>query len=398
MSANPWLIGLAPMLLAAWLLFVIYQGYFLLRGRQWRQRQQEEKEALVKLAIPPDTRKPETFEGVQVIDNGQKHVLPKAPDYQGRFRAVGITVALAPPLALLCLSLQTLLLPQGGPLGAGLVLAEALFLLWLIWQVWKSPNPTQQWLEARIRAELIRREQYLCLAAVGPYLHPGSSPADLATRRLEEFINCDKCNLVQLIPLATPCDSRHGDRLWLDELWQAAGTSPPLPAALERMNSYLYYRIGKQKMWFTLGVDLNRHFERWFTGILKAAVLIAFAAAAIHAALLFEQVQHTRALPLLIHLLAFVLPPLGTAFLALQNLFASRPLTFLYHNTQRELLRLELNLRRLISRYQPSTDESERRRDEIEFRALVLHTEQALTQEMESWILLNHRPEHELAV
>jgi hypothetical protein len=281
------------------------------------------------------------------------------------------------------------------------VFAEALFLSWLIWKVWLSPDPTRQWLQARLRAELLRREQYLCLAAVGPYLRLKSAPADqVATKRLDLLVSGELHQLRQLTPLATPHssdDPKQGDRRWLDELWQSADISVRLPAALDRMYCYLHYRIGKQKIWFTLGVRLNYRFENWITQGLKAAVLIAFAAAAIHAALLFERVEHTSTLPLLTHLLAFVLPPLGAAFLALQSLFASRALAFSYYNAYEELLRLEANLRWLIKRYQAATDDAERRRGETEFQALVLHTEYALTQEMEKWILLNYRPEYEVA-
>lgn len=398
-SDYPWLIGLAPVLLAVWLLLVCYHGYFLLRASRWHRRQQEEKEAIAKLAIPPNIKKPNAFEGVKAIDDAQKRVLPNVPDRQGRFRAVAITVALAPPLALLFLSVQTLFFPHGGPWGVGLVIAEALFLFWVIWSVKINSDPTQHWIQERLRAELLRREQYLCLAAVGPYLTRGSALAEGAAKRLELIVNCDIDQLWQLIPLAAPYnsdDTAQGDHRWLDTLWQSAANLATLPDGLERMNCYLHYRIGKQKMWFTLGAQMNRHFEKSTARALKSAVLTAFAVVCIHAALLLVQVEHTGALPLLTHSLAFALPPLGASFMALQSLFAFRGLTFSYNYAHEELLRQEANLRRLIKRYQASSDDTAQHNGETEFQALVLHTEDSLTREMERWIFLNHRPEFDV--
>lgn len=79
---------------------------------------------------------------MDAIDQAQHTLLPKPPDYQGRYRAAGLSVALLPSLALLCLALQVLLFPHGTPWGVGLVAAEALFLGWFIFLVWTSPNPS----------------------------------------------------------------------------------------------------------------------------------------------------------------------------------------------------------------------------------------------------------------
>lgn len=400
-SGTPWLICTMLVTFSAWLLFIIYHGYLLLRANWWRQTHQEEKEALTKLAIAPTVKRPEEFgEHIQAIHDAQKRMLSEAPDFQGRFLALGITVSLVPPLALLFLSLQTLFFPHSSSWGAGLVFAEGLLLFYLIWNVWTNPDPTQRWVQARVRAEVLRREQYLCMAAVGPYLQSSSSPSrQVGTNRLDLLVSAEIPQLRQIIPLSTPCDfesSNHGDCRWLDDLWRSADSSVRLPDALERMECYRHYRIGKQKMWFTRSSRLNHGYERWITCALKIAVLIAFAAASIYAALLFEQMDHSSALPKVAHLFGFVLPPLGAAFLALQSLFSFRTLAISYYNTYEELLRLETNLVWLIKRYQTTTDEAEYHRIETEFQALVLHTESILTQEMKTWILLIQRSEYDV--
>lgn len=283
-SHHSWLVGSIPIALALWALVVIRQGYFLGRARRWRRRQQEEREAKDRLNIPPGIKKPKDFPLVDAIDQAQHDQLPQPPDYQGRYRAAGLTVALLPALALLCLALQVLLLPHGTPWGIGLVAAEALLLVYLIFLVWTSPNPSLRWVRARFRAELLRREQYLCLTATGPYL---GLPAEMASgacqRRLDRILHGDFAQLKRLLPLATPAGAEHeGDQAWIDTLWNHPRPSAIFPDLLERMQCYRHYRIDKQRLYFSLGIELNERGEKRIMKHLKGAVVFAFLLAVIH--------------------------------------------------------------------------------------------------------------------
>jgi hypothetical protein len=404
---NPWLVGVTPVLLAVWVLVMIYHGYFLLRASRWTTRQREERDALRELAIPGNVSRPEAFEGVQEIDDVQKHMLPRAPDNQGRYRAGGMVVALLPPLALLFLVVQTLFFPSRSPWGAGLVFGEALLLTVLVVLVWTSPTPTRSWVRARLRAELLRREQYLRLAAVGPYLGLAADRAGGASAaRLDVMVSGDLQQLRQLLPLAA-VDSGvppQGSRFWIDDLWSRGFSSPALDSVADRMRSYLHYRIGKQLMWLTLGVDLNERSRKWITLPLKIAVVLALVAAVVHAVLQSveagdrgPEVGGAAAVSLVTILLASVLPPFSAALLAIQALFAFPTLAFSYGETRTELRRQKASLACLIDSYVASGEDDERRRLQTEFQALVLHTESALTHELDRWIMLIHRGEFEVS-
>ena len=399
-STKPWLSFLAPIFVAIWSLLFIWHGYFLLRAWRWASRQREERDAVTELAIPAEVKRCEEFLGIETIDTAQKKTLHFPPDYQGYFRAAGILIALLPPLALICLAIQRVFFEEGGPWAAGLVFSEAMFLMLLIHLVWINPDPSRAWVESRIRSELLRREQYLRFASIGPYLT--LSPKDEEeTRRLRiaTLMRCDFQILCQMIPLATAKnDLVNCDRWWIDELWTAVPSGPRLTFPLERMQSYLFYRIRKQLSWFSLGVELNERFEKWTGHILKAAVLCALTAAVIHGVFLLDDFNHSSLIGQATLLLAFVLPPVGAALLAIQVVFAFRALAISYQATTKQLLKLSVNLERTIDSYSTASDATEQRRLEASFQAIVLHSESTITQEMERWIMLVNRAEYEVAV
>jgi hypothetical protein len=333
---------------------------------------------------------------VDAIDQAQHILLPKPPDYQGRYRAAGLSVALLPSLALLCLTLQVLLLPHGTSWGVGFVAAEALFLGWLIFLIWTSPNPSLRWARSRFRAELLRREQYLCLAAVGPYLElPAQEASGISRRRVELIRGASFEDLKRLLPMTTQERGEYnGDSTWIDALWNHTNSSAAFSDLLERMQCYLHYRIEKQIMYFSLGSELNERGEKRATQILKGAVILAV----MHAVMLaYESGQEEHSsLSVLVTLLAFLLPPISASLLAIQNLFGFHALAALYQGTQRELLVLRSNLDQLIETYEKGFSDSENLLLEERFQALVLCTEQALTYELEKWMLLVLRGEYEI--
>lgn len=400
-SSSPWFIVSIPIALAVWTLVVLRHGYFLGREWRWRRRQQEEREAEGRLEISPGVKKPRDFELVDTIDQAQHALLPKLPDYQGRYRAAGLSVALLPSLALLCLALQVLLLPHGTPWGIGLVAAEALLLGWLIFLVWTSSNPSLPWVRSRFRAELLRREQYLCLVAVGPsYLGLSAEEANSVSCQRVKFISeAGFEDLKRLLPMATQGGGEYsGDSAWIDAVWNHPNSSAVFPDLLERMQCYLHYRIGKQMMYFSLGGELNERGEIRATRILKGVVVLAVILAVTHAVMLAcetGQGEHSD-MSVLVTLLAFLLPPISASLLAIQNLFDFHALVALYQRTHRELLVLEMNLRQLIGMCGKDLPDEEDLLLEKQFQALVLRTEQTLTCELEKWTLLVFRSEYEV--
>ena len=398
---NDWLIGSIPIAIATWVLLVVRHGYVSGRHYRWNERQKKERVAEARLNIPPDVKEAKIFELVEVIDKAQHDMLLEPPDYQGRYRVAGITVAILPSLALTCLTLQVLLQPKGGPWGVGLIISEALLLGGLIFLVWTSPNPPLRWVTSRLRAELLRREQYLCLAGVGPYLGLCSNAVKRdSTRRIELIAEGNFEQLKRLLPMSTPTGEDHqGDTAWIDALWSTPSPSATCPDLLERMKCYLYYRIGKQIMYFSFNAHLNESGEQKNTMILKAAVILAPIIAVAHAVTLaFESSHEHHSLPsVILTLMAFLLPPISAAILALQNIFNFRPLAAIYLQARHALLGSKINLQILIENFNPTLSSEKQQQIEKQFQVLVLRTEQVLTYETEKWSVLMLRNEHEVS-
>ena len=398
------LIAATPVVVACWLLVAVDCGYSLFRAKRWEYRQALESQALEKLAIPSKTRKPVTFAGVASIDEAQHAALSTVADYQGKYFAAGIKVAILPLLAVLALGLQTLAVNERSSFGIGLAATEALLLVFLAYLIWVRQDPTRDWVVNRIRAELFRREQYLRMALVGPYL---DLPADEADHRSELrtglFGEGSAAELRRLIPMAT--QTAEGTRpiveRWIDQLWQKPEEESHLWAddLEERMCSYLHYRLDKQLLWFKLGVAANERAERQITLALKAALLAAVVIAGIHTILLSQHVtsgQPSRMtlFPVSVGLLAFALPPACAVLLAVQELFTYRKLGVSYAQTRDELVELRAELQQLIF---AGTRKDKPRALRRRFQALVLHTESVLTLELQRWIMLVSRPEFEVS-
>ena len=397
------LIAVTPVVVACWLFVAIDCGYFLLRAKRWQQRRALERQASEQLAIPAETKKPVTFAGVASIDEAQHAALSEVADYQGKYFATGIKVAVLPLLAVLALGLQTLAVDESSSFGIGLAATEALLLVFLTYLIWVRQEPTREWVIRRIRSELFRREQYLRMALVGPYLN---LPADEADHRSElrtgMFREGSATELRRLIPMAT--QTAEGTRpiveRWIDQLWKKPEDESHLWAddLKERMSSYRYYRLDKQLMWFKLGVAATERAERQITLTLKAALLAAVVIAGIHTTLLSQQVtsgqpSHTEPFPVSVGLLAFVLPACAV-LLGVQELFTYRKLGASYARTQEELLELRAELQQLIFAATRKDETKALRRD---FQALVLHTESVLTLELQRWVMLVSRTEFEVS-
>jgi hypothetical protein len=190
----------------------------------------------------------------------------------------------------------------------------------------------------------------------------------------------------------------------MQELFAAPLPGTPLPDLLQRANTYLHYRIRKQKLWFELAARGNEAGEQRLGIALKVALIAALTAAVIHAVLLLVESVVPSATHALggfgaaVLALAFVLPPASAAILAMGGLFNSRLLAATYHATHQVLSQMEQRLHRLVAEGTSATTDAERARIQRRFQTLVLEVEQALTQELERWVILTYRREHEFGV
>jgi hypothetical protein len=173
------------------------------------------------------------------------------------------------------------------------------------------------------------------------------------------------------------------------------------------MESYLYYRIGKQLVWFANELRECEESERLWTRLLTGALLAAIAVATLHAFHLSEGPpggEDPRSSPywgIIVGVLAIVLPPLGTACLSIRAMynFGGRSRVYahekgLLHAHKGYLEALVLEAKNLRASRAPSRDLD---KIDFEFRAVALRTEHSLSVEMEQWMLVMERREHEVA-
>lgn len=386
-TGHPAALVATPIVGALWLLVLMDCGYRM--GREWahRRRRRTSRGRRAAWAPDPQVRKPITYPGVLPRPAGDDPV-----DRQGQFRAIGIRLAALPTLAVLFLTVQNVFLKNGEALALGFILAECLLLVVMVWTIWTGQEPSRPWVVSRVRGELFRREMYLLLAGVGPYLGLGTQDAGrVRDARLALLSNASLPQLDDLgrFSKRTPQGAEHH---WQDEVWRR-GAQPlgsPTDAAdiAERMRTYLDYRVRRQALFLELAGEKCERTEKSLGKAAKAMVLLGIAIALSYAGLLVagrgDDAPSTTAS--IVALLAAGIPPLCNAVLAVQNLFAAQRLAVSYQETRQELLAHENTLRTLLA--QPVDPDAL-----LSFQALVVRVELTLAEELRRWRIIVAKPE-----
>jgi hypothetical protein len=381
------------------ILLAIKHGYLFGRWCSWLMRRRGERVRANALKIPGGVRTPDTFEGVAPIDAAEKEALPSIPDAQGRYRARALTIYAAPAVAVLLAGMQVAGWPNGS-FGSGLVLGQAFLVFFVFLRVIIDRQPTQDWIERRTRAELLRREQYLCLGRVGPY--SSSRPATVAGRIAQIQIASSE----RMSELLVMEDEDDKDRAtWMDQLASQFARPPIFDDLGDRLATFQYYRASKQIAWMRSTLkDIEGTAKRiqWFVGIVAVATILI---AAINSFALVTSAGYPSGgasgvslLRGLVGLGAF-LPALGGMLLALQSVFNLRFLAANYRLTERSLERLHralIELQDEVGVTWKNADASRRRGLEMRFQKLVLRIEAELTAEYLRWRMITQRDAHEL--
>jgi len=338
----------------------------------------------------------------------------------------GFVTALLGPFAVLCLSLQILKFQEPNKYAIGLILLELLALLATLllglWQIGRSHhNSFHKWIEYRVRTEVLRREQFLLQARVGPYLTE-HDPGNAVRRRLEVIDNRE--DPMELILLQYP-----EGKPWRDELEDRGpgNTAPPHPNLLGCLKIYLDDRLRDQRNWFRDSSASHAERNKWLENGAKLTLALALVVAAMHLILLvrpppqkahsdrqlsierpqisaysdgIDAKKHSGSLDhLLIGIFAIVLPPVGSALIALQSLYESRRLSLSYQGHADVLTSLAndgLALQMEIEEVFPSgigdslTDQERAKKAQFELRLkrLILRTEELLASELRHWWLV----------
>ena len=245
-APNQYMQLITPPTVVILLIGLVRPLYGYLRRASYESGQGQEE---FRSALAPDesAQKPEFFPGVAPIHRAQGEAIRASVEAQGKYFSAGIMSSILPSLALLLLALQLLVFPFGGAWAVGLILAEITCVGYLLMFVWTKNEPTELWISNRLRAELLRREQYLVVANVGPYLGKDDTESELiAIQRASTIRGAPS---VRLHDLAALQDNRQDS--WI-EAALTSGDMLPIPGDLAaRIQTYLEHRIGKQLLWFS---------------------------------------------------------------------------------------------------------------------------------------------------
>jgi hypothetical protein len=385
---HPLYAGAVPAAVAVWVLIVVHHLYLAVRHYQWKRRRR--REAKHATPVPADVTEPEDFPGVGAIDAAQHRMLPAIPDFQGAVYARGLKVALLPPLAVLIAAVQSVV-NVSAPIAAGLAFAQFVVMMFLILLVWLSRNPSDAWVQQRTQAELLRREKYLRMAGVGPYQGQSLDLADhIAETRIDTLTSATGSRLVELLPMRPP----NAHMRWIDQLY----TQPPtvLDALLERVRTYEYCRIDRQTTWFNRSAEINRAAERRISTFVKVALLVTVVVIVVQGTLHLTHADQ-RTLSIGTALATLLLPPLCAFLLAFQELFSHRRLATSYEQMLNVLADERARVADLLHRMRSAEPGADNAFNQ-EFQAAVLHTESAITNELQRWIMLTQRDEYDVSL
>jgi hypothetical protein len=295
----------------------------------------------------------------------------------------GFFTALLGPVAVLLLTVQILAFPDGGPVAITLIAVELASLMIALSFGFFNIGSPDRWMRDRLRAEVLRREKFLVLARVGPYLTE-SDPANAIKRRLV-IIDNDKTDPAGLLSVQNT-DGRTWRGLLEDARASNTKTATPDSDAFE-----VFYdqRLLNQKNWYAAKSEHWGKRDELFEDLAKGVLVAALVVAAWHLATLHLGGHGERSVSQLVtEILAIVLPPVGAAASALQSLFEGRRLSRSYGDRVLTLTGLEASLLKL----QPQFDAAGCKGEEHEFlfKRLVLRTEETLASELLQWWLLRH--------
>jgi hypothetical protein len=316
----------------------------------------------------------------------------QAVQVQGSYVQDGTTAALMAPTALLMLSIQLLAFPAGGSWAAGFALADASCLAMLIFFGLRSERPSEAWIVNRLKAELFRRELGLRVLALGPYL--GMTKPQAEGESLKRSARIRAAGTVEELLLSLPL-SESGTP-WLAHIFDPSRHAEVPSDYLDRMRAYAQHRVRSQLAWFNRQRHLERRKDQFcLLPLIISAILATIVASADFLRILMQsRSDNTGAFAiagLTLGMFNIGLPPLILAIQAIRTLHNWRARGALFKRKEQFLTKADARATGLIRRWDsPETVDSQAERRS--FEVFALWTEQALTEEMEQWVLLVDRP------
>jgi hypothetical protein len=308
------------------------------------------------------------------------------------------------PLAVVLLAWQAVGFPAGSTpyklMAVSLILGELAVLLTALSIVLLNIGRAHdQWITARLRAEILRREGALFRAGVGPYLN---LTPPMAVARLEVRLIALEGELHDPLDLLATRDT-HGS--WRDALEDAPAVSgPDSSTLLGYAREYLQTRVTTQREWFTVNSRQHERRSEWLERGAKIVLTLATILAALHLGLLLrhpvsEASRDPDANPIsevrrggpsldtfekVLLIVAIWLPALGSGFIAYQSALGSVHLARSYAYYAGAMEPLEESLVDLVERFGTSASAEDQRR----LKRCVLAVEELLSNELRQWWMI----------
>lgn len=287
------------------------------------------------------------------------------------------------PVAVALLAVQILFAVGGGYVAIGLIALEFSVLSGgLASSVMRLNASHHDWIRARLRTELLRREEFLYRSHVGPYLHGGdlSGTVDDRLQLLENEAAATR-DLVRLVALEDG-----NDTTWHHALEDTA--QKPIPASATLLDEYRTERIDDQIKFFTDKALRHLRLDAAYDNLAKGSLIAALVVAAFHLGLLAQ--RHTTdfgnrdLLHTTVELLALILPPLAGTFLALRSSSESHRLNRAYRDQANQLLRIRQAFGDLERKGEQEPPETFLRT----LKRLILRSEEVLAKDLHQWYLI----------
>jgi hypothetical protein len=298
-------------------------------------------------------------------------------------------VALFTPFAVLLLAIQIMVFPHQNAASLILIALELALLLFVLLTGFASLGPSpQRWLLPRLRCEILRREEFLLMARVGPYLKCGNEAAVATAVKLRlDALNTESNNPMDYLAL-----EGHVGNSWRDE-FEDLGPGQSTSLGSDCCDRYQRERILEEREWFHRKSELLAGADALWEGWAKAILACALVVAAMHLIALVSALPGPAGgerplLQLVLEVAAISLPALGSAASVVQVLMQARHVSRGYQEQARLLDVIDGRLGALVQEQAEATSEEERSRLAFKLRRLVLTTEGLLSEELRHWYLL----------
>ncbi len=278
------------------------------------------------------------------------------------------------PFAVVLLAIQVIAVRHGSWAVTLILVEVGLLVIALAIPFLKLGQSHDHWISARVRAEVLRREQYLLAAEVGPYL--GKTPVQAAEEVNKRLAVLDR----DLGDAGELLASTHAPVDWRNDLEDATARHVVLAQVRERAHQYLEDRVVAQQKWFVKkGHDhenRSRRLENWA----KLALTLALVLAGVHlGTLLWPPRNPHHGWEMALQIAALCLPAVGGAIVAYRSALGSQrqALSYKYYADVMDPLRKQLQT--LAGEGHRGTD------DTLKFKRLVLDVEEVLSDELRVW-------------